>query len=136
MHWRVGWPGSALLRAASGRMESRRRARVFFGSMVVFAAWIGGAATTNRRVGTGPGTITVRPNPAPAGGEVEVEFAGNPPLYVRTFGGGDWVLVDLGKDKKGRVRVPAGAGLLLFTNDAEPPLPFEVEIANPGQSIR
>ena len=88
---------------------------------------------TTSLFGIGSGTVTVRPNPAPAGGEVEVEYDGDPPLYVRTFGGGDWVPVDLGRDKKGKVRVPVGAGLLLFTDDSNPPLSFEVEIIDPGK---
>ena len=74
-----------------------------------------------RDISPGPGTVTVRPNPAPAGGEVEVEYDGDPPLYVRTFGGGKWVPVDLGTGRQGKVRVPVGAGLLLFTTTPSRP---------------
>ena len=65
--------------------------------------------------------IEVDPDPIPGGSEVEVKWNGEGPLYYRVPFGGGWKQVPIPNGaKRGKVRVPAGAGLLLFSNLAEP----------------
>ncbi len=81
----------------------------------------------------GAGRVIVRPNPAPAGGEVEVEFQGTPPLYYRTAGTGGWVRVPIDPgSRRGKIRVPRGFRVMMFTDDGEPPLSAEVRIVDPN----
>ncbi len=73
--------------------------------------------------------IKIHPDPAPAGGEVEVQYDGPRPLYYREFGGGGWKEVPL--DRGGRIRVPRGR-FLLFSNRTKPRQEAIFDIVDPG----
>ena len=79
------------------------------------------------------GSIKVRPDPAPAGGEVEVEFDGTPPLYYGDLVSGEFKEVPLDPTTgKARVRVPTGPQVLLFFDKNEPRSSKGVEIVDPS----
>ena len=79
------------------------------------------------------GPIVIRPDPAPGGSEVEVEYHGGRPVYYRPVGGGDWKRVPIDpKTGKGKVRVPRGPGLLLVSDRRDPPQSADVLIVDPG----
>ena len=77
------------------------------------------------------GRVTIRPNPAPAGSEVTIEYRGTPPLYYRTAGNAEWKQVPLDrKTGRGRLRVPRGFRVMLFTDDEH--MSAELLIVDPG----
>ncbi len=79
------------------------------------------------------GPISFRPNPAPAGGEVEVSFDGKPPLYYQSAGAKGWTEIPLDAKGKGKIRVPRGIRILVFTDKEQPPTSAEVLIVDPGR---
>ena len=83
---------------------------------------------------SGPGTITVRPNPIPAGGEVEVTISGTPPLSFRFANTpNDWERLDFkGGSRRVKLRVPPGATFLFLSDLGDPAQGLAVEVVDPG----
>ena len=89
--------------------------------------------TSPASIGASIGSIGIEPDPAPAGGEVEVSYDGPGDLYWRTIGG-SWERVPIDpKTGKGRIRVPTGRRALLFTNHGKNPVSAEFEIVSPNR---
>ncbi len=77
------------------------------------------------------GPVTFRPNPAPAGTEVEISYEGKLPLLYQSPGDREWKPVPLDpKTGKGRLRVPLGTPLLVFTDEQVPSLSAELRVVD------
>ena len=81
---------------------------------------------------SGRGGFTVRPNPVPSGGTVEVSGKPGSVIYWRVDGraGEGWNKVPLDGEGKGKIDVPSGSQSITVSDLRIPPQSVSVEVVS------